>query len=77
MIEPLTDRERQVLDYLPSHLSRDQIAVLLCVSSNTVKTHIQAVYRKIGATSRAEAVTVARSHGLLAFMPALDGSPGK
>ena len=77
MIEPLTERERQVLDYLPSHLSRDQIAGLLCVSSNTVKTHIQAVYRKIGATSRAEAVTVARSHGLLAFMPALDGSPGK
>ena len=77
MIEPLTDRERQVLDYLPSHLSRDQIADLLCVSSNTVKTHIQAVYRKIGATSRAEAVTVARSHGLLAFMPAPDGPPGK
>ena len=77
MIEPLTQRERQVLDYLPSHLSRDQIAGLLCVSSNTVKTHIQAVYRKIGATSRAEAVTVARSHGLLAFMPALDGPPGK
>ena len=77
MIEPLTDRERQVLDYLPSHLSRNQIAGLLCVSSNTVKTHIQAVYRKIGATSRAEAVTVARSHGLLAFMPALDGSPGR
>ncbi len=75
MIEPLTERERQVLGYLPSHLSRDQIAGLLCVSSNTVKTHIQAVYRKIGATSRAEAVTLARAHGLLAFMPALDGRP--
>ncbi len=75
MIEPLTERERQILDYLPSHLSRDQIAGLLCVSSNTVKTHIQAVYRKIGATSRAEAVTLAHAHGLLAFMPALDGRP--
>ncbi len=77
MIEPLTDRERQVLEYLPSHLSRDQIAVLLCVSSNTVKTHIQAVYRKIGATSRAEAVTFARSHGLLGLTPTMNGSPRK
>ena len=42
-----------------------------------MKTHIQAVYRKIGATSRAEAVTVARSHGLLALTPTMNGSPRK
>ena len=75
MVEPLTERERQILEYLPSHLSRDQIAGVMCVSTNTVKTHIQAVYRKIGATSRAEAVTVARRQGLLGLTATMDRSP--
>ncbi len=77
MIEPLTEREREVLTYLPSHLSRDQIARLMCVSSNTVKTHITAIYRKVGATSRAEAVGVARCRGLLALTATMDRSPWK
>jgi LuxR family maltose regulon positive regulatory protein len=72
-IEPLTDREREVLGYLPSHLNRDQIATLMYLSPNTVKTHIQAVYRKMGATSRAEAVTIARSRGLLGLPAHADG----
>jgi LuxR family maltose regulon positive regulatory protein len=64
MIQPLTGREREVLGYLPSHLNREQIATQMYVSPNTVKTHMKSLYRKIGANSRAEAVTIARFHGL-------------
>jgi DNA-binding CsgD family transcriptional regulator len=65
MLEPLTEREREVLQYLPSHLSVRQIAVHMCLSPNTVKTHVRAIYRKSGAVSRDDAVTIARGHGLL------------
>ncbi len=65
VLEPLTEREREVLRYLPSHLNLRQIALLMCVSTNTVKTHVKAVYRKTGAISRDNAVTIARIHGLL------------
>ena len=49
----------------------------MCVSPNTVKTHITAVYRKVGATSRAEAVSVARCQGLLGLTATMDRSPWK
>jgi LuxR family maltose regulon positive regulatory protein len=65
LLEPLTDRERQILRYLPSHLTLRQIGVLMCLSTNTVKTHVKSIYRKVGAISRDDAVTTARSHGLV------------
>jgi LuxR family transcriptional regulator, maltose regulon positive regulatory protein len=65
VVEPLTDRERQVLGYLPSHLSNREIAAMIYVSPNTVKSHLKGIYRKIGAASRTEAVTTARAMGLL------------
>jgi LuxR family maltose regulon positive regulatory protein len=65
MLEPLTEREREVLGFLPSHLNQHQIAMVMYVSLNTVKSHLKAIYRKIGAASRDEAVTIARGHGLL------------
>jgi LuxR family transcriptional regulator, maltose regulon positive regulatory protein len=43
----------------------DEIAANLMVSTNTVKTHIRGVYRKLGVRSRKEAVKVARRRGLL------------
>jgi LuxR family maltose regulon positive regulatory protein len=64
-LEPLTDRERELLSYLPSHLSQHEIADVTYISLNTVKTHIKGVYRKLGAKSRSEAVALAREHGLL------------
>jgi ATP/maltotriose-dependent transcriptional regulator MalT len=64
-LEPLTEREKQVLGYLPTHLSQRQIAVAMYLSLHTVKSHTKAIYRKIDANSRAEAVTIARTHGLL------------
>jgi DNA-binding CsgD family transcriptional regulator len=36
------------------------------LSTNTVKSHVKAIYRKTGATSRDDAVSIARSYGLLA-----------
>jgi LuxR family transcriptional regulator, maltose regulon positive regulatory protein len=65
IVEPLTERERQVLGYLSSHLSCRQIAAKMYVSPNTAKCHQKSIYRKLGATSRDEAVAVAVSCGLL------------
>ena len=54
-----------MLRLLATTLSQREIAQELYVSVNTVRTHIQGVYRKLGAASREEAVAVARDHGLL------------
>jgi LuxR family maltose regulon positive regulatory protein len=59
--EPLSDRELDVLRLLPSGLSQREIAEALYVSQNTVKTHTRGIYRKLGASSRAEAVARART----------------
>lgn len=64
-VEPLTAAELRVLAHLPTHLGLGMIASELHLSRNTVKTHTTAIYRKLGVTSRAEAVTVARTVGLL------------
>jgi LuxR family maltose regulon positive regulatory protein len=61
----LTTAELRVLQFLPSHLSFPKIAERLSVSPNTVKTHVRAVYRKLDASSREQAVESARNGGLL------------
>jgi LuxR family maltose regulon positive regulatory protein len=61
----LTDRELAVLRLLPTTLLQQEIAQELYVSVNTVRTHIQGIYRKLGVASRQEAVTRARELGLL------------
>lgn len=61
----LTRAELRTLQYLPSHLSFRAIGEAIHVSPNTVKTQAQAAYRKLGASSRAEAVERARAAGLL------------
>ncbi len=61
----LTAAELRVLRQLPTHLSYPAIAKSLYVSPNTVKTHVRAVYRKLDASSRAEAVALAGEAGLL------------
>ncbi len=64
--DPLSDAELRVLRYLPSNLKATEIAAELCVSSNTVRTHLRHVYSKLDAHSRSEAVSCARQLGLLA-----------
>jgi LuxR family maltose regulon positive regulatory protein len=61
----LTTAELRVLRLLPTHLSFREIAASLHVSANTIKTQAHAVYRKLDASSRTEAVASARQVGLL------------
>lgn len=61
----LTSAELRVLQYLPTHLSFEQIGRELYISRNTVKTQAIAAYRKLGVTSRAEAVELALMLGLV------------
>lgn len=63
---PLTESETRVLRFLPTHMGAPEIAAELCLSPNTVKTHLRHLYQKLGAHSRREAVQRARAIGLLA-----------
>jgi LuxR family transcriptional regulator, maltose regulon positive regulatory protein len=62
---PLTERELVVLRLLPSRLSTREISRELSVSVTTIRSQVQAIYRKLQASSRDEAVTRARELGLL------------
>jgi LuxR family transcriptional regulator, maltose regulon positive regulatory protein len=62
--EPLTRSETRGLRYLPTHMSAPEIAAELCLSPNTVKTHLRHVHQKPGTHSRHEAVRRARAVGL-------------
>lgn len=63
-IEPLSERERLVLVYVERRLTVAQIAAEMFISPNTVKTHLRRLYRKLGVTTRDEAIRKARSLGL-------------
>lgn len=64
--EPITDGETRVLRYLPTNLRAPEIAAELCLSVNTVRTHMRHLYAKLDAHGRTEAVERARVLGLLA-----------
>ncbi|MGE5764758.1 MAG: LuxR C-terminal-related transcriptional regulator [Mycobacterium leprae] len=61
----LTTAELRVLQYLPTYLSFEEIGKRLFVSRNTVKTHAISAYRKLGVSSRSEAVERAKLLGLI------------
>ena len=63
--EALTDREMDVLRYLPTMLRNQDIAVQLSVSVNTVKAHLRSLYAKLDVAQRRDAVERARELGLL------------
>ena len=65
-VEPLTGREQEVLEYMATHLSYPEIAAEIYVSTNTVKSHIRAVFRKLAVSKRKDAVTRAKYYGLIA-----------
>ncbi len=60
LADELTDREREVLQLLPSRLTLREIAAELHVSLNTLKFHLRIIYRKLGVNSRSDAVEAAR-----------------
>jgi LuxR family maltose regulon positive regulatory protein len=68
-IEQLSPSELRVLRYLPTNLSRPEIASALSVSVNTVNTHIRSIYAKLQAQDRSSAVQRAREMRLLSVGP--------
>ncbi len=62
MTAPLTRRERVVLGELTEDVTLEEIAARLFVSRNTVKSQVRSLYRKIGVSTRAEAVEWARAN---------------
>ena len=61
----LTTRQREVLDSITRGLSNDDIAGMLGISKVRVKQHLAALYQKLGAANRAEAVAIALRRQLL------------
>lgn len=65
LVEPLSEREQEVLGLLAQGLSNSEIATQLTLSLGTVKTHIANLYGKLSVNSRTQALAKARSLGLL------------
>ncbi|WP_083259972.1 helix-turn-helix domain-containing protein [Cellulosimicrobium cellulans] len=63
-LAPLTRRERVVLSNLSEDVTLEQIASKLFVTRNTVKSQVRSLYRKLGVSTRAEAVAWARAAGI-------------
>jgi LuxR family maltose regulon positive regulatory protein len=65
VLEPLTEKEREVLGHLAALLTTDEIAGAMFVSVNTVRTHVRNILRKLAASRRNEAVRRARELGII------------
>lgn len=65
LVEPLTDRERQVLRLLAAGLTSNQVAEELVISVATARSYIKSLYGKLDAHSREEAIERGRESGLL------------
>jgi DNA-binding CsgD family transcriptional regulator len=64
LLAPLTRRELVVLSNLSVDVTLEEIAAKLWVSRNTVKTQLHSVYRKIGVSTRVDAIAWAEAAGL-------------
>jgi LuxR family transcriptional regulator, maltose regulon positive regulatory protein len=71
----LSDRERDVLRFLPTRLTNAEIASECLMSVNTVKAHLKKIYSKLAVTTRAQAVERARLLGELPSQPHLRSLP--
>ena len=65
LVDPLTSREREVLERMADGLSNRQIAAALDISEHTVKFHVSAVLGKLGVSSRSAAIRHAMRQGLV------------
>ena len=63
VIAPLTRRETQILNYVAEGNSNKQIADILGISEQTIKSHVSAILRKLNANDRAHAVALAIRNG--------------
>jgi len=76
LLEPLTDKEGEVLGHLAELLTTDEIAGAMFVSVNTVRTHVRNILRKLAASRRNEAVRRARELGIIAGWPTVEPTGG-
>lgn len=67
LIEPLTAREKEVLQLMAQGLANKQIALALAISEHTVKFHLSSLYAKLGISSRTEAVRRGIELGLISL----------
>ena len=65
LVEPLTERELEVLRHVSDMLSTAEVASEMYISINTVKTHLKSIYRKLAVSHRREAVRRAQQLGLI------------
>ncbi len=71
LIQPLSEREIEVLRLLSTGLSNKEIAPLLFISESTIKTHVEHIIRKLGVADRVQAAVWAARHGLIATESAI------
>lgn len=76
LLEPLTEKEREVLGHLAALLTTDEIAGAMFVSVNTVRTHVRNLLRKLAASRRNEAVRRARELGIIEGWATVDPTGG-
>lgn len=67
----VTARELEILALVARGFGNRNIAAALNLTENTIKTHLQICFRKLGASNRAEAIAVALTRGLLSWNPRL------
>jgi LuxR family maltose regulon positive regulatory protein len=65
LVEPLSERELEVLGYLDTHLTSTEIADVLSIATSTVRSHIKSIYSKLNVHNRNEAVIRAQELDLL------------
>ncbi len=65
LAEPLSDREREVLQLVVAGLSNNEIAERLIIGTSTVKTHVNCIFGKLAVQSRTQAIGRARTWGLV------------
>ncbi len=71
-VDQLTDREHDVLRHMARGATNTEIAGLLLVSEATVKTHVGAIFSKLGVRDRAAAIVFAYDHGIVDPRPGAD-----
>jgi DNA-binding NarL/FixJ family response regulator len=69
LMEPLTERELEVLRLLSTGLANRGIASILFIAESTVKTHVEHIIGKLGVSDRVQAAVWAARHGLISLPP--------